>query len=487
MRVLLLEAGPAPDMAPAPDAYSLSGARPEHPLAWSATASLTPARDHVVVRGRGLGGSTATNGCYFRRARNHDLKRWARRVDDDRWHPRAVIDLWRALEADRDFGSSPEHGADGPITVTRVNTQNPLAAMFVQAGKDLGLPFEPDKNTDSQPGVGPTPMNAVNGIRVDARVAFLRETPSALTIWTDATVVGLVWARGDSTTVIGVRVRRGSGEQAILADQVILCAGAVTTAQLLQISGVGPATVLLPAGIRVRHELPVGASFSDHPNVALNYTMATHARPGQDHPTLGVSAHGSSGVLEADGVTSVPGDIEVLSFHRPLARMLGINTDSVTMSVLCSPLVSSGRGTVRVLDGAIDRRPRIHFHYRESVEELARMRAAVRLGAAMLSGDAARHFGVMPEGWHRAEVEDDSALDRWIDAHLSTAFHTCGTTPMGPAGDSRAVVDGQGRVHGVTGLRVADTGILPDTPTGGPAATATLIGVLVARAVLGSS
>lgn len=484
MRVLLLEAGPAPTTAPAPDAYSLIGASPEHRLAWSASASLTDTRAHVIVRGRGLGGSTATNGCYFRRARNHDLERWALRVDDDRWHPRATIDVWRALETDYDFGSSPGHGAEGPISVTRASVHNPLAAMFLQAGSDLGLPIELDKNAEGDPGVGPTPMNAVNGMRVDARVAFLREATSALSIWTDATAVGLEWAVGDSATVVGVRVRRSGSEQTILAGEVILCAGAIATAQLLQISGVGPSEVLLAAGIRVRCDLPVGLAFSDHPNLVLNYTLATGGWPFEDHPTLGVSAHGSSGVLEADGATSVPGDIEVLSFHRPLARMLGVQPESDTLSVLCSPLVSSGLGTVRIIDGTIDRRPRLHFHYRESPEERARMRAAVRLGANMLSSEAARNFGVTPQGWHRGVMENDSSLDEWIDARLSTALHTCGTTPMGRPGDPRAVVDGEGRVHGVSGLRVADTGILPDTPTGGPAATAALIGVVVARAIL---
>ena len=487
MRVLLLEAGPAPSVAPAPDAHSLAAALPGHPLAATFPANLTDERAHLVVRGRGLGGSTATNGCYFRRARGHDLERWARRSGDARWAPASVAKAWAEIETDHDFGENPGHGRHGPIQVTRGEVTHPVAAMLLSAAHDVGLADEPDKNADAGPGVGMTPMNALGGIRSDAHRAFLQDSPPTLTIWTSTTVQELLWERHEIGRVAGVRVVREGVVIEVSAGEVILSAGALASAALLQISGIGPTRVLRAADVQVRHDLPVGLGFSDHPNVALDYRIAGPLLARDGGPALGVSAHASSGVRDGGASDTVDGDIEVLSFHRPLGRMLGTDPGSSTLTLLCSTLVSAGGGELSIVKASVAYPPRLHFHYRESATEKDRLRAAVRLGAGLLTSAAAQEAGVQPVGWNSVIAEDDNAVEAWIDARLSTALHTCGTTPMGPPNDPRAVVDGQGRVHGVAGLRVADTGILPDTPTGGPSATAALIGVIIARAIASSS
>jgi choline dehydrogenase-like flavoprotein len=111
------------------------------------------------------------------------------------------------------------------------------------------------------------------------------------------------------------------------------------------------------------------------------------------------------------------------------------------------------------------------------------MREAVRVTAELAgTSDFGEVCGGLTEPM-AAVLEDDLLLDQWILGHLGTAHHTCGTVPLGPAEDPRAAVDPYGRVHGVDGLRVADTSILPTPPLRGPAATAVLVGEVVADAM----
>jgi choline dehydrogenase-like flavoprotein len=139
---------------------------------------------------------------------------------------------------------------------------------------------------------------------------------------------------------------------------------------------------------------------------------------------------------------------------------------------------SRGRIVLESADPAVQ--PRIDYHYLSTEDDLRRMREVVRVTVRLLKSDAYRHLFRRLTELTNATLEDDGLLDRWMLSHLGTAIHLCGSAKLGPASDPRAVVDQYGRVHGVTGLRVADTSILPTTPTRGPAATAVLIGELVA-------
>ena len=394
--------------------------------------------------------------------------------------PAAVAEDWQSLETDLEFGDRPQHGSRGPITITRASRAHPLAAALLGSARALGIPEDPDKNSDDAPGAGLTPTNSDRGTRVDSATAFLTGHTPTLEVRAQQRVTNVLWSSPSRARAEGVRVMHGGRARHEYADVVILACGAIASAHLLQLSGVGPADVLTPAGIEPLLVLPVGAGFSDHPNVDLQFRWSGPVSVPDDEPALGVSVHGSSGVDNS----SVAGDVEALSFHTPLGRMLGTDPESTTMSLLCSALVSAGRGTLISTSPDPSTPPALHFHYRESAEERDRLRAAVRLGAALLTTETGRAHDVQPEGWTLADIEDDARIDRWIDAHLSTALHTCGTTPMGKASDPRAVVDGAGRIHGATGLVIADAGILPDTPTGGPAATAALIGRVIGRSLL---
>jgi choline dehydrogenase-like flavoprotein len=140
--------------------------------------------------------------------------------------------------------------------------------------------------------------------------------------------------------------------------------------------------------------------------------------------------------------------------------------------------VGSGR---RVACAATD----IHYGYLSNPASSARLREAVRITVDLLSTKAFRAVGKGPHDLDRRTVRDDHLLDQWVRERLGTTLHACGTTPMGPADNPDAVVGQFGRVHGLEGLRIADTSILPAAPLRGPAATAVLIGEVIADSIRG--
>lgn len=460
------------------DGTSLAAAMPGHPLAFAYPGTLLDARDHTVVRGRVAGGSTAINGGYFRRPRAHDLDGWAARAADPRWSAAATLPLWAAIEADRAFAGEPGHGDNGPLPITRGSLDHPLSAALLTAGTALGLPTVPDHNAspDPSPGIGALPTNTLHGERWSTARTWLEPAPAGLTVRGGCAVRRvLVDAAGRAT---GVEAVVDGAIDVFCADRVVLCAGAIATPQLLVRSGIGPVRAVRAAEATLVCALPVGSQLHDHPQLELRFTVPTTVL---DHPvetTLGVVAHGSSGIGHGVAAEPVPGDIEVLSVLRPLGRLLGTDPRDTRLSVLVSALRTEQPGRLELDDVES---PRLNFRYLSSSIDRARLRAAVRLGATLLASDALRQREVVPE--HPAlTAMNDVALDAWMRAHLSTALHSCGTTPMG-TDSATSVVDGRGAVHGVEGLHIADLGILPTTPTSGPAASAVLIGHVIADAL----
>ncbi|WP_439564845.1 GMC family oxidoreductase [Microcella sp.] len=475
-RVLLLEAGPVPAPPAMRDGASLAAAMPGHPLAFAYPSRLTAGRDHTVVRGRVAGGSTAINGGYFRRPRAHDLTAWAEAAHDDRWSAAATQPLWANIENDHDVGGRPGHGTTGPMPVTRGDASHPVSAALIVAGVEAGLPLDPDQNASPEgaPGIGLTPTNTLRGERWSTARAYLDTPPASLEVRGDHEVMTVLIEGGRAT---GVTVRVNGRVENIRADRVVLCGGAIATPQLLVRSGIGPAALLTKAGVPVVQDAPVGVHLHDHPQVAVRFSVPTAVAAHRGETSLGVSAHGSS------GVSGDVGDLEVLSVLHPLGRMLGTDPRDGQLSLLISPLRSDGHGTL-LLDPRLDgHAPTLDFRYLSTDGDRARLRAAVRLAATLLASDAMRQLGAVPE--HPALTAlDDADLDVWMGARLSTALHSCGTTPMG-TDPTTSVVDGRGAVHGVERLFIADLGILPTTPTSGPAASAVLIGHVIAEALQG--
>lgn len=474
-RVLLVEAGrdcPAtPAFTPALlDAGRMAGAVPGHRDAWSFPAHLRPELPYTVVRGKILGGSTTLNGAYFVRARTGDFASWVAGGNDE-WSYDKSLPFYRRAETDLTYGGTPLHGDAGPVPVYRATADpHPVTEAFFQACEQLGYPAEPDKNDQRAPGYGPLPVNAVGGTRINTAIAYLnphRGRPN-LIIRGDTPVARIVFS---GERAIGVET---VGGELIEAGEVVLCAGAVKSPHLLALSGLGPAGELREAGIPVVADLPgVGKNFTDHPAIMIGW-----------HPRSPVTRQG----LFESALNFAAGDgtpLEMLPALRSLPSALGSTEASDDLFFVVMLQRTDSRGTIRTLSPDPDSPPRIEYDYLATEADLRRIREAIRATAEITRTGS---FAALCTGLTApAEtiLADDSRLAAWARASLSTALHTCGTCRMGPADDPLAVTDQYGRVRGVTGLRVADTSILPTVPSRGPAATAVMIGERMAAMMNG--
>lgn len=394
-----------------------------------------PMRELPIVRGATVGGSGAVNGGYFCRGLQGDFDRAA--IPGWAWSD--VLGHFRAIETDLDFGGAA-HGDRGPIPVRRTHELAGTTERFVSAALNAGFPWIDDLN-DSEPeiisGVGAVPLNIVDGIRVGSGAAYLvpalRRSNLTFLERTRAVRVRISGGRAVGVDAIG----RG-GPISLTADRIVLCAGAIQSAHVLMLSGIGEEHVLRAAGVPVTAPLPVGMRCVDHPEWVLPTTWAVV--PGR--PPLEVV------LTAADG-------IEIRPYTRGFVAMTGHRAsghpDWPHIGVaLMQPRV---RGRLTLVSADPDVALLIEHRYDSEPEDIEALRAGTDL-AKELAG-AATHVG--EPAW-------------------STSQHLCGSAPMGPEADPQAVVDPHCRVFGVENLWVIDGSILPAITSRGPHATTVMLG-----------
>ena len=473
--VTLVEAGNA-DATPVEllDGGSIPAVVPGHPANWSYQGWLQPGASHVVPRGRVLGGSSAINGGYFVRARPQDFDRWAE-VAGPQWSYESAVPFLKRLENDLDFGDEPGHGTAGPLRVRRPGQDRQIVSLFTQAAHELGFAAEDDKNSGIGPiGVGPVPSNIIDGTRVNAAMAYLgdaRERPN-LTVVGDTRVLRI---RIEDGKAVGVETER----EFIEADEVIVAAGSVATPHLLMLSGIGPAAQLEALGIASIADLPVGQGFSDHPNVAVGWHSSVDLDDRDERVAFPTALNfDSSG---RDGA-AVDGDLEILLVSKPTRVLFGggpesdVSPDEYQFLVALQQPVARGHMTLESSDPLVQ--PRIDYNYLHDERDRARLRVGVRTAAALLDSPSFKGTFAGYSSLSDDILAEDVLLDSWIATHLSTAIHLSGSAAIGP------VVNWQGRVHGVEGLRVADTSILPSVPSRGTFNTAVFIGEFIAHQMM---
>jgi len=472
--VTLIEAGSAHDTpAELLNGASLPAVVPGHPANWGYQAWLQPGTSTIVPRGRILGGSSAINGGYFIRPRPQDFERWAS-VSGADWSFERALPFLTKLENDLDFGDQAIHGMSGPIRVRRPPQSGRLATLFTQAALELGFAEEADKNQSTAPiGVGAVPSNIIDGVRINAAMAYLADARSRpnLRIMGDTRALRVLVNQG---TAVGVETDRG----VVNADEVVLAAGSVATPHLLMLSGIGPTDQLTAHGIVTVSDVPVGQSFSDHPNLSVGWHSSSSLVDPAERcafPTaLNFDSSGSDGQYP-------DGDLEILLCVKPLRLLLDPDLASLPTvgadenHVMVSLQSPHGRGHMTLVSDDPLVQPRIDYNYLADEIDTARMRVGVRTAARLLQSAA---FEGTFAGFSTLSDDilgDEERLDEWITTHLSTAIHLSGSAPMGE------VVDGQGRVYGVDALRVADTSILPAVPSRGTFSAAAFIGEFIAH------
>jgi predicted dehydrogenase (TIGR03970 family) len=438
-RVTVVEAGLGPD-EPGVRELTRNGLQlpigAASPLAQRYRTQLTddPPRGADLVRGVTVGGSGAVNGGYFCRALPTDFDGLA--VPGWSWDE--VNTHYRAIQTDLDF---PDRADGGPIAVRRTHELVGSTAAFAEAAGAFGLRWLPDLNAEpagenAPPGIGAVPLNIVDGVRSGPGAAFLEPATARnnLTVLARTRVLRLRLSAG---RVAGVETVGPNGPGVLAADRVVLSAGAIGSAQLLMLSGIGPAAALLELGIPVSADLPVGQRTWDHPEWVLPTTWTVVPA----RPVLEV-------VLVTDGVEIRPytgGFIAMVgdgTFGRPDWPHLGV--------ALMAP---RAHGRVSLLSGDATVAPLIEHHYDGVAEDVAALQRGCEYATDMLG-----------------------ATTQLGEPMWSTSQHLCGTAPMGVDSDEHAVVDPRCRVRGIDNLWVVDGSVLPRITGRGPHATIAMIG-----------
>ena len=482
--VLLLEAGPR-DTYPwihVPIGYAKTMF---HPIVnWGFYTDPEPTMNGRKVywpRGRTLGGSSAINGLIAIRGQREDYDAWAA-AGNAGWSFADVLPWFRTLEHNV-RGASEYHGADGPLWASDIGAPHPLVEAMIAGAHELGIPRNDDFNGASQEGAGYYQLTTRKGLRCSTAVAYLRPARgrSNLCVETSAHATRILL---DGRRATGVTYRQeGSEKTAHARSDVILCAGALQSPQLLQLSGVGPPALLQAHGIRIAHALEgVGANLQDHlqarvifrctqpvtTNDALR-TWSGKVRIGLDYllRRAGPMAVGiNQGGIFARAMPGAARPDVQFHFATLSSDMAGSPVhefSGFTMSV-CQ-LQPTSRGTVSIRSTDPLEPPAMRPRYLSTEHDRATIVAGIRLARSLAATSAMRPF-VAGEYRPGADAVSDDELLEFAKNTGGTIFHPSGTTKMGPAADPTAVVDPRLRVHGMDALRVVDCGIMPTLVSG---------------------
>jgi choline dehydrogenase len=455
-------------------------------------------RDSIVIQGHVIGGGSSVNAMLYVRGHANDYNQWAQ-LGNRGWAYDDVLPVFRDLENNLTHADA-FHGTEGELHVSEPRFKHPLCQAFVRAAQETGLPYNPDFNGKVQEGVGFYQTTTHDGRRWSSAQAFLRkaEKRSNLTIRTETRVAKVMFTGKRAT---GVMLEDGTKLTA--RAEVILCAGAIETPRLLQLSGVGPGAHLASHGIAVVADLPgVGENYQDHlESTVQGETHAPISFLGEDRG-LKAARHlvqylttrtgiMTSNVVECGGFADVSGtgqpDVQfhVLPFMVGWADRPPLDRHGIAIGPCF--LRPKSRGSVHLRSS--DPRERALFDagsFRDSDDLEVLVRGVLKSIEILEAPSLARLIRrrALPEPGLEKDLD---ALRHYVRQTAKTVFHPVGTARMGPDSDRMAVVDAELRVRGVQGLRVADASVMPTLISGNTNAPTMMIAERCARFITGRS
>lgn len=492
INVLLLEAGgsDATPLVRVPAGEPMAINNPK--LDWRFMSEPDPTLDGKVdlwPRGKVIGGSSAINGMIYVRGQSSDYDHWAQ-LGNHGWSYEDVLPYFKRSETS-DCGDSAYRGDAGPLRVSSTSSPHPLAEAFIEGGKEIGIPYNPDVNGAEQEGVGPLQGTIHRGRRNSTGQAYLRPARGRanLKVATGAHVTKILIEDGRALGVDYIKDGTAHSERA--AGEVIVAAGALMSPILLMLSGVGPAEHLKDHGVPVIADLPgVGRNLQEHPVVwvsgyvnistynteldfykwpihGLNWllfgrgpasTQIAHAgafvktRPEVASADVQIHFCPTGYKLEADGLKLLdrPAVVHAVNISRPQSR-----------SAVC----------LRSSDPFDP--PAIHSRLLEADEDWAGMIAGCRIARQIFETEAYKPYYEGPCAPEPHVSTDDEYKD-YIGQSAGPAYHPVGTCKMGR--DPMAVVDEKLKVRGIQNLRVVDASIMPTLVSGNTNAPAIMIG-----------
>ncbi|MER8827921.1 GMC family oxidoreductase N-terminal domain-containing protein [Mesorhizobium sp. M0938] len=455
-------------------------------------------------RGRLLGGSSSINAMVWIRGAREDFDAWAA-AGNPGWGFDDLLPAFKTLE-DNQAGADQWRGVGGPLHITDCSRAvHPLTKRYLAAASQAGLQFNPDFNGASQEGVGIYQITTRNGRRMSAARAFLRPAMKRKNVRVEINALA-TRILFDGKRAVGIEyLQNGETKTARAGREIILSGGSVNSPQLLQLSGVGPSSLLGALGIPVLHaNQNVGANLQDH--VGINYTFKGRLptlnqilRPwwgklmvGMQYilmrsGPLSLSMNNAGGFFRTDPAATRPNmqlyfqafsTVIPKSGERPILTPDPWPGFSIGLSN-CRP---SSRGEIMIRSSNPRDYPKIVANAFSTEADVAEMLAAVKFVRKIASMPDMADI-IREEVLPGPSITSDADLIEDFRKRSGTVYHPVSTCRMGPDA-ARAVVDPRLRAHGLAGLRVIDASIFPDNITGNTNAASIVTGWKGAELVL---
>ena len=502
-RVLLLEAGGRDNWRwiniPVGYLYCIGNPRSD----WCYTTQPDPGINNRVLgypRGRVLGGCSAINGMIYMRGQAADYDGWAA-LGNPGWAWDDVLPVFKRVE-DHHAGESAFHGAAGTWRVERQRLSWKVLDAFRQAAQQAGIPSIEDFNRGDNEGCAYFEVNQRRGVRWTSAKAFLHPVIGRpnLTVLTGAQVERIVF---EGRKADGIRYTHdGRKKFARAKAEIILSSGSIGSAQLLQVSGVGPGKLLQSLGIPVVHDSPgVGQNLQDH----LQLRMVYKVQGAKTLNTMTASLWGRSlmglqyAVQKRGPLTMAPSQLGAFARSGPehARANLEYHVQPLSLEKFGDPLHSfpamtasvcnlrpTSRGHVNITSPDAAVAPAILCNYLQTSEDLNVAADSIRLTRRIMAQAALAPY--QPQEYRPgAAIESQADLEKAAGDIGTTIFHPVGTCKMGI--DDTAVVDPQLRVHGVQNLRVIDASIMPTITSGNTNSPSIMIAEKGASFILGTA
>lgn len=432
-------------------------------------------------RGKTLGGSSSINGLIYIRGQREDYDHWAA-LGNKGWSYDDILPYFIRSERNQ-RGSVPLHGGEGPLSVSDIADKDALIESFIGGAGEIGVPRTDDFNGAQQEGAGYFQLTTWKGWRWSTAKGYLKPARKRanLRVETGAQATGVQLAGKRAT---GVRYRQGGIERtAQCRGEVLLCAGAIQSPQLLQLSGIGPAAWLESRGVQVVHDSPgVGENLQDHLQIRLTFESTQPTTNDALNSWLGQARLGLQWLMKRSGPLAVginqggcfmralPDEARTpdIQFHVATlsADMAGGKVhdfSGFTMSV-CQ-LRPESRGHIRIRSSDPLETPEMQPNYLSTDLDRRTAVAGMKAARAIAATSVMKPF-VKREVKPGPDTADDAAMLEFCRNNGATIFHPSGTCKMGVASDPMAVLDERLRVRGIQGLRVVDCSVMPTLVSG---------------------
>jgi len=457
---------------------------------WTTPQEHMNGRRLTTPRGKTLGGSSAINAMVYIRGNAWDFDNWAN-LGCEGWGYDDVLPYFREVE-DNEHGGGPYHGADGPLKISHPKSQNPAYQAFIDAGVELGYPYNPDLNGESQEGFGPFQLHIANGRRWSAADAFLKPALNRanLNVRTNAHVLGLT-TEGKRVTGVKLASTTSREVETLSAASVILAAGSIGSPHLMMLSGMGPAAHLKEHDIQVVCDMPeLGENLHDHLEVKVKhrmtrpYSMWSHAKfpnylwTGARYLFTKTGAGLQQG-LEAGAFCTLDPDEPACDSQLHFVNALAFDGATADdrghgYAIDYTQTRPKSRGRLTLASPDPKKAPNIDPNYLAEESDRKTMRDGMKLLRELCKQPALANISG-PEMKPGSSISTDAQLDEYIRNTAESIYHPVGTARMGS--DDRAVVDSSTMaVRGVENLYLADASVMPQLVSGNTNATSIMIG-----------